>query len=238
MINYFTFNGKSCRDFGVYTDGANAHLTSSRLYDEVEVSGRNGKLLISRDMFSNIELSYPCFITSNFASNFADMTAYLNSVKGYARLTDTYNSTIYRMARYTGGTMADIGPFVKDGKFDIIFDCKPQKFLLSGETSVTPSSGDTLTNPTYYGALPLIRAYGDGTLQIANSEGSYQITISGSPYTYIDIDCEIMDAYSSGNNCNEYITLTNGFPVLAGGSNTITFSTISSVEVTPRWWTV
>ena len=120
------------------------------------------------------------------------------------------------------------------GTFDVIFDCKPQRFLKTGETSQTFTGSGSLTNPTRYPALPLVRAYGTGTLRL----GSTSIVIS-SNNSYIDIDCEIQDAFRGATNCNGNITLSSGrFFALAPGYNGISMSGITRVEITPRWWTL
>jgi phage-related protein len=56
--------------------------------------------------------------------------------------------------------------------------------------------------------------------------------------TYIDIDCETMEAYCGSTNMNANITLTSGkFPELASGSNAVAIgSGITQVTITPRWW--
>ena len=42
-----------------------------------------------------------------------------------------------------------------------------------------------------------------------------------------------------GQNANTFVTVGDYFPTLAPGANQITISssTITKIEVTPRWWT-
>lgn len=66
------------------------------------------------------------------------------------------------------------------------------------------------------------------------------VSILGTP-TYID--CDLGTAYraESGTvvSLNAYIDLGSELPVLAAGSNAITFdNTITSLKITPRWWKI
>lgn len=64
-------------------------------------------------------------------------------------------------------------------------------------------------------------------------------TISITLGTPITIDCDTQDAYSNTINRNNDIFVQNTFPELKPGENSIIFSSgITSVEVTPRWWTL
>ena len=116
----------------------------------------------------------------------------------------------------------------------LTFDCMPQRWLLSGDAQQTFTSNGTIYNPTLYTAKPLIRAYGTGSMTINGT--TVQIT---SANQYTDIDCELMDAFKGSTNCNGNIVLTNGkFPTLAPGMNNITKSGITSLVITPKWWTL
>ena len=119
--------------------------------------------------------------------------------------------------------------------FTVQFDRKPQKFLKSGERVITFTANGQIRNETLFDAKPLVRVYGTGTVSIG--EKSIQVVQSN---TYVDIDCEIQNAYKEGTNCNGDIRLLSGdFFSLVHGNNGVTISSgISKVEITPRWWTL
>ena len=49
----------------------------------------------------------------------------------------------------------------------------------------------------------------------------------------------LMDAFKGSTNCNANIVLTNGkFPELPPGDIAISTTGLSSLVVTPRWWTI
>ena len=118
-------------------------------------------------------------------------------------------------------------------QFDIEFTRKPQRFLRSGEGVVTYNATGKIYNPTLFDALPLIRIYGNGTLTV----GTTSVTWSGAS-AYVDVDCDIQDAFYLGSNMNQYITLSGyNVPKLVPGETQITLGDgIAKVEITPRWW--
>lgn len=101
--------------------------------------------------------------------------------------------------------------------------------------TVTIASPAELENPTLFESKPLIRVYGNGTLNV----NDIYITVANSPYTYIDIDCELMDCYHGSNNANQYVSFsTTDYVTLRSGTNYFSYSGFTQVEVTPRWFEV
>lgn len=254
MRNYFEFDGNDSRDYGVYINGQGTYNAPERLYNVVSVPGRNGDLIISNNKYENIEVTYPAFISDTFSDNVASFRSMLLATSGYARLTDSYHTDEFRAAYYQGSFNVDARSRNDAGEFDITFICKPQRFLTSGETSTSITSGDTITNSTLFTALPTIFVAGYGTLTV----GDETIEITDS-FDSIVIDSEIMDCYATSqnptvnsaivgtavlgystyqDNANGAVTFSSGdFPVLEPGDTTITYDdTITACIVTPRWW--
>ena len=234
MRNYFTLDGKNSKDYGVYISGGGTFNAPQRSREKFNIPGRNGKLTKDNGYYENISVEYPAFIYDNFDGNIAAFRNMLLSAKGYARLEDSYHPDEYRIAMYDGNFEAEVVDNLRAGEFTLTFDCYPQRFLKSGEKSIEFTSAGSLLNRTDQIALPLIRAYGDGTLTI----NGVSIAIAGSD-GYTDIDCELMEAYKDtlATNKNNTITLTNGaFPKLNPGSNNISFTSITKLIITPRWW--
>lgn len=235
MRNYFIYAGEDSRDYGVYISGSGTYNSPAREYQNISIPGRDGDLLSTETRLENVGLTYPAFIYDNTRQNLAAFRSFLLSVVGYGRLIDTYHPDEYRMAVFKGVLNVEMLPALQAGEFNITFDCKPQRYLLTGETPVAVSSSDSLTNPTPFSARPVIRVSGAGTVVV----GSVTVTITAHPYAYIDIDCEMMDCYHGADNCNAYVSFSgNDFPVLPAGSTGITYSGPSAVTVTPRWWRV
>lgn len=169
LFKGFVFDGVDSRDYGVYISGDAVFNAPERDVEMIEIPGRNGAFALDKGRFSNIEVTYPAGLFGNSEADFAaGINALRNALasrKGYCRLEDDYNPNEYRMAVYKSGL--DVTPArLKAGQFDIVFECKPQRFLKSGETEQTVTSGGTLTNPTLFEAKPLIEAKGYGNIFI------------------------------------------------------------------------
>ena len=241
--NYLVIDGRSSLDFGVYISGGGTYKSPERSYEEVEVPGRNGVILIDKGHYKNIDVTYSAFIFDTFIEKFEEninaLRSFLISRNGYVRIEDTYHPDEFRLGYYNDEFDPDIFEDFKAGQFDITFKCKPQRFLKSGELKLTHGTDfeTKLCNPTNHKALPLIRAYGTGTFTIAGKR--LQIR---SANQYTDIDCDLQEAYKNtfATSCNNNIALTDGvFPCLEPGDNTISIPTsITKFEITPRWWTV
>ena len=116
----------------------------------------------------------------------------------------------------------------REGEFDLAFDCKPERFLKSGEQPIEFTADGALFNQTLQDAKPMLRVYGDIGI------GSRTMTISDTT-DYTDIDCESMDAYYEAENRNSNIS--GDFPILEPGENGVTLgSGITKLIITPRWW--
>lgn len=233
-MTYLTFNGRDSKDFGVYISGSGTFDAPKRDTEAVAVPGRNGVLLFDNGRYENLTITYPAFISQDFAENFDAFKAFMLSQSGYHRLEDTYHPDEYRLASYEGPLAPEVGAINRYGHFDIVFNCKPQRFLKSGEKTVEITQTMAIINPTLYAAAPLIRAYGVGTFYI----GSYGMEITQAD-GYTDIDCDIQDAFKGATNCNGNIRLlSNEFPKIEAGKNNITISGITRLEILPRWFTI
>ena len=238
MVRELTIDGTSLLSaYSVVVSGESAYNGAIPSIETVEVPGRNGDLVYSNRRYNNLELSYPAMIQKGFESKFHDLRAFLLSNTGYRKIQDSKFPTIYRMGRIANSLDPSTIAWNSDGGlFDIVFDCKPQRYLNSGDTQTTYTSLATITNPTLFDALPILRVYGAGTVTL----NGVSVTIASHNYSYTVLDCELQDAYYGTVNLNSYISVSgNNFPVLSPGSNTLTLgSGITRVVVTPRWWTL
>lgn len=240
MRNSFTYDTFDSKDFGVFISGDAVFNAPTKAYEMIQIPGRSGDLSISQKRMENIVLTYPAFIVEDFAENIQGLRNALLSREGYQRIEDTYHPDEYRIGIYQGGL--DVSPvhYLEAGSFDVEFNCKPQRFLKSGEGAVTFTADGSITNPTLFDSKPLIMVNGLGTLGI----GDTIITIGGSASVPVYIDCDIMEAYYLSGSAkipyNSFVTYsTNSFPVLKPGANGIDLGTgIASVAITPRWWRV
>lgn len=166
----FTFGGISSKAYGVYITQEAAYNAPGRDVEVVEIAGRNGAYILDKGRFKNITVSYKCGIAlddeQSFESAIRTFRNALSSKAGkYVRLEDDYNVNEYRQAAFLGGIEVDMADR-RAGEFTVSFDAMPQRFLKSGETSVSVASGGTLTNPTLFESHPLIQVWGYGDIGI------------------------------------------------------------------------
>lgn len=232
-VNSITFNGINSLAYKLYVSGDQAFNSAEKDYEKVSVPGMNGDLLIFNKRYKNVNAPYRAILFEDYATNAALVRAWLMSAEGYRRLEDTYNPEYYRMAAFQGPIDFDT-KLLEAGETTLIFDCKPERWLKTGEVSKTYNSNGTIINPTLFNAKPLIRVYGSGTIKI----GIGTLTIQEAGTSYIDIDCSIQDCYEGTINKNNKVSIVK-WPELIPGSNGIELGVgITKVEIIPRWWTL
>lgn len=136
MRNYFTFGNFDSRDFGVFTIREGVYNAPRRAYKQVSIPGRNGDLMIDQGRMENIDVKYPCLIYRGFDSNLAGLRSALLSQHGYVRIVDSFHPDEYRLGVYMDELSVIPTTLGDGGTFDVVFYCKPQRFLTSGETPV------------------------------------------------------------------------------------------------------
>lgn len=230
-INTLTFNNVNSKTYGVYISGTGVFNTPARDREYISVPGRNGDIIKDNGRYQNIEVTYPAFIVRNFAANVRSWANKISEPTDYARLEDTYHPDEFRLAVLSQGMVVDPVSWLAAGSFDLIFNCRPERFLKSGETSTTFTQSGSISNPTDMPSKPLIRVYGSGTITVNGTA----ITIASHLLSYIDIDCDIQEAFCGSVNANQYISASE-FPKLDSGANSVVLSGVTKVEITPRWW--
>lgn len=260
------FNGLSSEDFGFKVWQPPDYQIPEKEYETIHIPGRDGDLVIDKESFKNTLRSYVVSFGKTDRKDFTllanKLSEWLNSAHGYARLEDSYEPEYYRQALYQK-TISIKNVYEQAGCVTIEFNCKPQRFLKSGDNviriekqikvitdenhgNVTDSQNGNvegcccygyLRNPTAFKSRPTIKIYGFGSGELEIGDQVLEIS---SIDNYLVIDCEMMEIYKDKINCNSKVKLNrNDFPKLLPGLNRILFSGgITSVEVIPKWWTI
>lgn len=268
LLNHLIYDGVDSSDFGVFISGEGVFNAPARRGEMISIPGRNGSLFMDEGVFENITVEYPAFIGTGyeelFRTKLGDLRSALSSRGNYKRLTDTYHPDEFRLGVFREGLEVDPQHITRAGGFTMKFDCKPQRFLISGEYPVSFVTNGTITNPTLYASSPLIKVTGNGTVAI----GNYIFNVTNNTDT-IWIDTEIMEAYlpagkvvpwtdENGDILTEEIgielELVEGslyptnmlghiefidsiMPKIEPGEQFIRkSSTITLLEIIPRWW--
>lgn len=186
-INSITFGGVNSADYGIYISGEGTFNAPERDVEMIEIPGRNGDIALDKGRFRNIEVSYPAFnyeaSMTDFVANLRDFRNALASQKGYQRLSDTFHPSEFRLATFIDGLEIKPIKYNTASEFEITFNCKPQRYLVSGEGEIIVDDGDTLTNPTPYEAEPLLSVMGYGAI----SFNGYDIVLNNEEAGYINL---------------------------------------------------
>lgn len=207
----------------------------ARKQEKISVPGRNGDVLIQEDAFENVAQRYEIYISAERAKipRIARMVTEWLCVKGYQRLEDSYWLDSFRLANFAGSLEIE-NVLNRFGKAAIEFDCKPQRFLHIGEDVTTFTGAGKIINPTPFASAPLIKVNGSGSGTVTIGDTTVSLTDISE---YVMLDCDIQDAYKGIVNKNS--TMTGSFPKIEGGEQVVSFTGgITSLEITPRWWTL
>lgn len=266
VFNSLTIDGINSLDYGIYITGEAVYNAPERAIEMVTIPGRNGALAIDQGRYENIEVTYPagCFAVdkADFARKISAFRNILASRYSYKRITDTYNPDEYRLGLFRSGMVVSPNSYNRAGEFDIVFDCKPQRFLVDGEEpmeltatdvltdhnleAITDHNGNpftatvmihTLTNPTPFECKPLIVVNEACTIRI----NSQSVTVTSGTFP-VYIDCDMMQIYCIGSggaitNASNRVAFSPRwkFPVMPSGDMTFS-STSPQIEIIPRWW--
>lgn len=229
------FNNKSSSDCRIQVAHPPGYAYPERDYTITHIPGRNGDIIQDNGCYKNVERTYEVSFdvpNEDFATYANAVSAWLHSTTGYARLEDSYEPNYYRMATYQESNIFE-NLYNQAGTATIVFECKPQRFLKTGDNTITIQNSLTIMNPTGFEAYPLFKVTGTSGVLIVNGNSITFSSIDG----FVMLDCELQDAYKGTTNKNS--TVSGTFPVLKPGSNAISWTgSISSVTMKPRWWTI
>lgn len=232
------FNGASSQALSILVEHPPDYEYPKKDLEIVHVPGRNGDVVLDKGSWQNVDRAYKIAAVGpegGFAAIAVKVSKWLHGAPGYARLEDSYEPDFFRMAFYQeDNTITNL--LSTAGRATVKFNCKPQRFLKSGETAVPFEAAGILSNPTAFAALPVVTVSGegDGAVQI----GDRAVQIAGMTDSLV-LDSVLQDAYRDTENLNPLISLPDGFPRLLPGDNDISFTGgITGLSVVPNWWTL
>lgn len=243
--NNFTFNGKnSFSDFGLIMTSAPEFQVPQRVYETININGRNGVVLNDNQHYNNVDIIYHIALYDN---KFSDVQTFMNELAywlqgspGYHELSDSYYPDYYRLA-YVSASVSMKKTGVGDVLTgDITFNSKPFKYLTFGKNPITidtPTTSTIIANPENHFSEPKITIYGSGNVNIYINNTTYSIK---NVEDYITIDSELIMAYKDNELQNNKIAFNpNGFPRFESGKNAIISSSeCTKIEIIPRWCTL
>lgn len=229
------FNGTSSKDLHALVQTAPGYEFPEKDYNVTHVEGRNGDIILDTGSWKNVKRTYKLAIDTrrvSYTEVASKLVQWLHSASGYARLEDSYEPDFYRMATYKDeGRISNL--YSKAGQIEITFECKPQRFLKSGEVPDVFTSNMDYRNPTDFPSEPIIVVHGtdSGKIKI----GEYEVILN-SIVDGMTIDSSVKDVYFNTFNLNSLVSIRE-FPKIVSGNNRVEISGgVSSIEIIPRWW--
>ena len=225
---------------GVDAASAGIHLQNQIVFSEAvpnieskTIPGRNGDLIFETGSYENRVGSASCFcLQEDVKTAISSAGRFLMGKKGYRRLETSDDPDHYWMARVENSPQIEMRLRVL-APFEIKFDCKPQRFVKSGENAVSFTAKGSISNQYGQTALPLITIYGNGAGKL--TIGNCVVDVK-ELNEVLFLDSETQNAYNDNGNQNMNINAPI-FPTLPDGDTQIAFSGgIKRVKIVPRWW--
>ena len=245
------FGRKESSDFGIIIEHPPKYSWPQLSFTHKSINGKNGDALSNPNRYENAESKYEIAVYNKkgFYDASAKASEFLHryNTEEYVRLENTYEPDVYMMAIYEEA--AELENLLSEaGRGTITFNCKPQKFLISGNRRIEVlDSPFTITNPTSYASTPIIKIRGTGTITFkgkphyvfsGSSAATKSVTLEVTKnYNEITLDCDTFNAVDvNGKNSNELITYYDAIK-LYPGPNTITYDGyVERIYIIPRWW--
>lgn len=254
-MNHVTFDGVDLTTYGLYVSGDKTFNSPEKNIKKVSIPGRSGDLLIWDGTYKNVKLKYNSILIENFSQNAENLRNFLLSRDGYVKLSDDYHPNEYRLASYSGPL--EFSPVrLAAGTATLEFNCRPERFLNSGETLFYVHEGNSIENPTMQPAYPylLVASDNNNTTTIrcdcyrdADYIATYTMEVAPRSYSVM-IDCETMDCWKLPDFLgdpkvyhNELITVGDtGYLKLLPGTNIFNLDPDNennpNCMLTPRWY--
>ncbi len=238
--DYFIFNGMNSLDCNALLCQVKNENTPKREVSFQAVPGRPGDLLLDQNRWGNVRIHYSCAILDNFQLHYRALKNGLYLSRGYQRLEDSIHTEEFRMAVFCEAIEPRNARYNQTGQFDLVFSCKPQRFLKSGEYELSFETEGSLYNATAFPAKPLITVHGSGAGVVTIGGVSVEVKELEEPMI---LDCDMQNAYSIGANgapVNRNAAIyAPAFPELQPGENVVFWNGgITGLEIIPRWWTL
>lgn len=241
-------------DYSIIVKHPPKYKWPERHFEHYEIRGKSGDVLADHRRYKNVEKEYEIAIyhKQGFEKAAIDLSEFLHRYDGhpgYVRLDDSYERDIFMLGVYEeSGEMTDI--LGQAGEGTITFNCKPQKYLISGNKKIDiMSSPFTITNPTSYVALPIIKILGTGAIYftgypervlldgIQTLEAKTVELLINENSNEITIDCETFKAFNyNGYNAHPYILFDEQIALYPGENEIRYEGDIDKITIIPRWW--
>lgn len=233
---YFTYRGKSSRDFCLKIKEINNLSSPSRALEAHQVLGRNGELIVDNGNYNNFQLQLTCYIDGRPKRNGKDksLAELASELKAWLQTSFSYSPIVidgeeFYYEGYCDNSLDLKELFTNYGEVLLTFNCKPLK-KKSSETIIIREQGQVIVNE-YMDSEPYMKIYGNGDIKILINNRPLEFK---NVEAYIEVDTELMNCYK--DNVNQNNRMYTDFPILTTGENTFTWTgRLTRIEIEPRW---
>lgn len=233
---YFTYRGKSSKDFCLKIKDINNLSSPSRALDTLQVLGKNGELVIDNGNYHNFILEITCFIDGRPERNGKemDLESLATELKMWLQTDFSYNELAIEGSEffyecYCNNNLDIKELFTNFGEVLLTFNCKPLK-KKKAEKVVIAEQFQSITND-YMDSEPYMKIFGSGDITIAIND---RPLVFKNVEEYIEVDTELMNCFKDKTNQNN--RMYSDFPILTTGENVFTWvGNVTRIEIEPRW---
>ena len=230
--SYFIWNGIDCRSMGVTLAGPVAIVRPEERVNHVTVPGRSGDLTTTEG--ENVYNSYIQTATIYVKGHYRVREVY-KWLRGAGYVTFSGEPDRRQKARIIGAvTLNKYSKNIDTSVGEVQFYCQPLKELLTEESVTVSSSGAAVLNNGDVTSRPLLTVTASSTT-ITVAAGGNSLTVSSvSTSSVTVIDCDVMEVANATKTTLLTKNAVGDFPVLNPGSNAVTGSGWSSIEIDRR----
>ena len=230
--SYFIWNGIDCRSRGVIMRGPAPIVRAEERVKHVEIPGTAGDLTETEgaDIFN----SYIQTISISVRGAFNVRNIY-RWLRGAGFVTFSGEPDRKQAARVIGAiTLNRVSRNIDHWAGEVQFYCQPFKELLQEEKVTITSSGTVVRNSGDVACRPMWKVTPSGSTAVVTAGGK-TITVTGlTSGTVIWIDSDTMEVWNADKSALLTVNSAGDFPTLEPGSNTVTGSGWSSIEIEKR----
>ena len=230
--SFFIWKNKDCRSMGVWLQGPVSIVRPEERVNHVEIPGRSGDLteLEGAEVYNSYIQTATILVKGGF-----HVREVYNWLKGSDFVTFSGERDRKQKARIIGAITLNKHSYNLDWwTGEVQFYCQPLKQLLKEVPVEITTSGDTVANSGDVTASPRIIATASGTSVVIAAGGNTLTltgTVSGTKYI---IDSEMMEVTSFDGTTILTKNSSGSFPILLPGSNAVTGSGWSKLEIDRR----
>ena len=236
--SFFIWKNEDCRSKGITMRGPAPIIRAEERVQHVQIPGRSGDLTETEG--ENIYNSYIQTLSLSVRGGFRVREVY-KWLRGEGYLTLSGEPDKKQKARVIGAiTLNKISRNLDTWAGEVQFYCQPLKELLAESKVMVTSTGAAVVNAGDVICCPLYKVTTSGTSISLGASGigtpaSNTLTATGltSGVVYW-IDAETMEVWNADRSATVTEKSAGEFPVLSPGANELTFSGISSIEITKR----